>query len=195
MGTPREKPALDYAAYLELENASDERHAFHDGEAYAMAGGTPAHGRLIAQVSGSLYVALKGKPCMHTSSEQRVRIGEAHAVYPDAMVVCPPVVRASDDVNAITNPVVLVEVLSATTEAWDRGGKFELYRGLPSLRHVVLVRQDAWRVEHFRRMDDGTWRLSVHGPGDALALDTVDATLGIDDLYDGIEAFGGPPRG
>lgn len=154
----------------------------------------PAHAALIQNVSALLGNALRGRRCRPTSSAQRIRISDAHAVYPDAIVVCPPFQRAPDDPDAFTNPVVVMEVLSPSTQAWDRGGKFELYRSVPSLRHVVLVRQDAWRVEHYRRMDDGSWLLRDLGPGDAVDRDAVEARVAIDELYEGVEAFDGPAR-
>jgi Uma2 family endonuclease len=188
------KQKLTYDEYLALEAVAEERHEFHDGEMFAMSGGSPAHARLIHQVSVELGVAMRGKRCVMTSSAQRVRLLEGRSAYPDATIVCPPLQRPPEDPDAITNPTVVVEVLSPTTEAFDRGAKFRLYRELPSVRHVVFVRQDAWRVEHYRRMEDGTWRLSDHGPGDTLLLDAVEASLAVDALYEDIEAFDGPAR-
>ncbi len=189
------KPRLSYAEYLALEATAEERHELHDGEMFAMSGGTPVHALLIQQVGAMLHLAMQGNPCRPTSSAQRVFLGDGRAAYPDAMVVCPPLQHPPEDPDAICNPSVVVEVLSPTTEAFDRGVKFGLYRRLPSLRHVLLVRQDVWRIEHFRRMDDGTWRLSEHGPGEHADLDTVGARLPVDGVFDGVEAFGGPGRG
>lgn len=159
---------LSYAEYLAVEASSEARHELHDGELYAMAGGTPAHARLIQQTGWALGNALRAKPCLAQSSAQRIHLADGRALYPDAIVVCPPLVHPPEDPDAIANPVVVVEVLS--------------------------VVQDAWRVEHYRRTDDGRWTLSVHGPGERVPLDAVDAELSVDDLYDRIEAFGGPAR-
>ena len=189
------KQRLSYADYLAIEAVSEERHEFHDGELFAMSGGTPGHAQLIQQVSFLLGASLQGKPCRPQSSAQRILLPGGRAAYPDATVVCPPLERPPEDPDAITNPSVVVEVLSPSTEAFDRGAKFGFYRLVPSLRHVVFVRQDAWRIEHFRRMDDGSWRLTEHGPGESVDLDAVGASLPVDGVYDGIEVFGGPPRG
>jgi Uma2 family endonuclease len=185
---------LSYAEYLAVEASSEARHEFHDGELYAMAGGTPAHARLIQQTGWALGNALRAKPCLAQSSAQRIHLADGRALYPDAIVVCPPLVHPPEDPDAIANPVVVVEVLSDGTERYDRGRKFAYYQSISSLHHYVLVVQDAWRVEHYRRTDDGRWTLSVHGPGERVPLDAVDAELSVDDLYDRIEAFGGPAR-
>jgi len=181
-----------YKDYLAAEEVAAERHAFHNGEAFAMAAGTTLHALLATEFACLLGNALVGRPCAATSAHQRIHIDADNATYPDVAVLCPPLLRPPADPNAVSNPAVLVEVLSPSTEAWDRGGKFALYATLPSLRHYVLVSQDCWRVEHYRREGDGSWRLTVHGPGDALFLDTLEARIAVDELYAKSEAFGGP---
>lgn len=180
--------------YLAIEAASAERHAFHDGELFAMAGGSTAHAMVASEFARILGNALVGRPCAATGADQRIHVDAHNLTYADVVVMCPPPQRPPDDPHAITNPVVLVEVLSPSTEAWDRGGKFALYATLPSLRHYVLVAQDCWRVEHYRREDDGSWRLTVHGPGDAVHLDTIEARVPVDEVYAKAESFGGPSR-
>ncbi len=183
-----------YADYLREEERAEERHAFHAGEIFAMAGGSTVHALLQTEFVALLRNALLGRPCAALGADQRIHIDEDNATYADALVLCPPLERHGDDRHAVTNPNAVVEVLSPSTETWDRSGKFALYRSLPSLTHYVLVAQDRWQVEHFRRMDDGTWRLSVHGPGDTLFLDTLDVRVAVDELYARVEAFGGPGR-
>lgn len=194
MGHPLRRRALSYAEYLAMEATAEETHEFHEGEIDAMSGGSPAHAQLGTRLAIVLAQALAGLPCRPQGSAQRVRISEDHAVYSDLMVVCPPLEYAADDPHAITNPSAVFEVLSPTTERFDRSGKFDLYASLPSIRHIVLVSQVEWRIEHFRRLDDGTWRYRAHGPGGTLDLDTLGAQLAIDDVYQGIEDFGGPTR-
>jgi Uma2 family endonuclease len=183
-----------YADYLRDEELASERHAFHDGETYAMAGGSTVHALLATEVVRALGNALVGRPCAAVGADQRVCIDEDDATYPDVAVLCPPIERPPHDPHAVTNPTVIVEVLSPSTELWDRSGKFALYARLGSLQHYVLVAQDRWRVEHLRRMEDGAWRLTVHGPGDVLVLDAVDVRVSVDELYAKVEAFGGPGR-
>lgn len=194
MAVPALSRSLSYADYLAHEAEASERHAFHDGELFAMAGGTPAHARLGARAVACLDAALAGHPCTATSADQRLYLGEGDAAYADAVVVCPPLERPPEDPHAITNPTLLLEVISPTSAGWDRDGKFALYRGLASLQHYVLVAHDAWQVDHFRRLPDGSWRMTRHGPGERLDLDALGVTLAVDDLYDKVEAFGGPAR-
>lgn len=190
MSRPDFVAAMTYADYLAFEATAEERHEFHDGELFAMSGGTPVHARLIQRVGTALDNALRGRPCLAQSSAQRVRATPTRAVYADALVVCPPLVHPDDDPDAITNPVVVVEVLSPTTEAFDRGAKFALYRALLSVQHVLFVSQGRRFIEHFRRQADGSWRLDEHAAGSVVRLEAVDAHLAVDDVYERIEDFG-----
>jgi Uma2 family endonuclease len=192
MGAPKLDTRMTYAEYLEREAVSEERHEFHRGEMFAMSGGSSAHAQLIYNAGAALKAALRDQPCKGTSSAQRVRITDDVAVYPDAMVVCPPLERPPEDPDAICNPRVVVEVLSPSTQGYDRGPKFELYTSVSSIEHIVFVAQERWRVEHYRRLEDGNWYYEVLGPGDTLALNRVGANVAIDALYEDIELFGGP---
>ena len=183
-----------HADYVAAESGAAERHAFHDGEVYAMAGGSTVHALLALEFGALLRNALVGSPCAATGADQRIHIDENNVTYADVSVLCPPLVRTPADPHAVCNPTVVVEVLSPSTAAWDRGGKFALYARLPSLLHYVLVEQDAWRIEHYRRQDDGSWRLTLHGPGDHAWLDSIGARIDVNELYARVEAFGGPTR-
>ncbi len=184
MADPALKLPMTYAEYLAFERASPTKHEFVDGEVWAMAGGTPEHGRLAAAVIGILYAMLHGRPCRPYSSDVRVYIEQLNeALYPDVSVVCGRLQLSEADPDAMTNPTLLVEVLSPSSEAYDRGKKFEKYRRLASLRHYLLVAQETPRIEHFRRNDDGTWRYSSHGPGDTVYLDSLDGTLAVDEVF------------
>lgn len=113
---------MTYPEYLVAEAASDLRHEYLQGEVWAMAGGTPERGALAAAVSGELRAALRGQPCRVYSSDVRVRVSETGlSTYPDVTVVCGNLVTAAEDPHAVTNPIVIVEVLSDTTEGYDRG--------------------------------------------------------------------------
>jgi Uma2 family endonuclease len=175
---------MTYAEYLALERTSEEKHEYVNGQVYSMAGGTPDHGRLAMNLGGLLRAALAGKPCAVFSSDVRVRIeATGRSTYPDLSVVCGRLARAGDDNDAITNPTVLVEVLSDTTEASDRGDKFAHYRRLPSLREYVLVSQTAERIEIFHRGDRGDWVLTEAGSGETIRLESIDVALAVDDVY------------
>ena len=176
--------SLTYAEYLAREQRSDTKHEFLRGEAWAMAGGTPEHGRLAAALIRALGNALDGRPCVVYTSDVRVRISESdRSTYPDLSVVCGKRISAPEDPDAITNPVVLVEVLSDTTEAEDRGEKFAHYRRLASLREYVLVSQKAERIEVFRRDAEGRWTLYESGRGAAFELVSLGVSVSVDQLY------------
>ena len=174
---------MTYAEYLEFERASELKHEYLRGEVFAMAGGTPEHARLAANVIGELRNALRGRPCSVFTSDARVRIAVTdRATYPDVTVVCGRLEHAPDDPDAIINPIVVVEVLSDTTEAEDRGEKFAHYRRLASLREYVLVSQRARRLEVYRRRDD-RWLLDEAGAGETLRMESIDAALSVDEVY------------
>jgi len=174
---------MTYAQYLELERTSEVKHEYLRGEIFAMAGGSPEHARLAANVIGDLRAALRGRPCAVFTSDARVRIEVTdRATYPDVTVVCGRLEHAPDDPDSITNPVVIVEVLSDATEADDRGEKFAHYRRLASLQEYLLVSQRARRLEVYRRRDD-RWVLDEAGAGETLRLDSIDVALAVDEIY------------
>lgn len=186
---------LTYAEYLALEQSTDLRHEFLDGEAWAMAGGTPRHSKIKANLVGQLYLALGRGPCAAYDSDLKVRVPDTGlSTYPDAAVICGPLERDALDRNAAVNPTVLVEVLSEGTEAWDRGGKFAHYRRLPSLRHYLLVDSRSPRVEHYVRLPDGRWALSEHGPGEGVEIEAAGIRLEVDRLYEGLPDEDEAPR-
>lgn len=174
---------LSYPEYLALEERSESKHEYLRGEAWAMAGGTVEHGRLQMAFATQLAIALRGKPCVVLSSDVRVRVDETdRTTYPDVSVVCGPREVSPLDPLAITNPIVIVEVLFEGTERDDRGQKFAHYRRLPSLREYVLISQDLRRIEVFRRSDEG-WVLSEAGAGERFELRSVSALIDVDAVY------------
>ena len=174
---------MTYAEYLELERSSEIKHEYLRGEVFAMAGGTPEHARLAANVIRELGASLRGRPCAVFTSDARVRIEATdRATYPDVTVVCGRLEHTSDDSDAIPNPVVIIEVLSDATEADDRGEKFAHYRRLASLREYVLVSQRARRLEVYRRRDE-RWVLDEAGSGQTLRLESIDVALSVDEVY------------
>lgn len=182
--TAQPKSTLTYAEYLAREASAEVRHDFVNGEVYAMAGGTPEHGALTAAVTRLIGAALEGKPCRTYSSDVRVRVGSTGGTfYPDLSVVCGKLGTATDDPQAIANPIVLVEVLSEGTEAYDRGAKAGHYRRLPSLKEYVLVSQLEWRIEVQRLNERGTWELHFFGPGDRVELTSLGVSFTLDAVY------------
>ena len=176
-------PVVTYADYLAREATSEVRHEFLRGDVWAMAGGTPTHARLCASVSGVIRSKLTGKPCVPYSSDLRVRIEVTdRSTYPDLTIVCGADQFAKDDPDAITNPTVIVEVLSETTERSDRGEKFAHYQRLPSLQEYVLVGQDQPRIEVFRRREKA-WLLTIYEAGDVVQLESLGIAFEIDAVY------------
>lgn len=158
---------FSYDEYLARERETGLRHEFLDGQVFAMTGGTPEHARLIAEVSFALRRAVDPKRCRVFSADLRVRIPPTGlSTYPDVAVVCGAIETARDDVNAIVNPTVLVEVLSPSTEAYDRGEKWAHYRRIESLQAYVLVSPISERIEAFIRSEAGF--VNVAATGDEL---------------------------
>lgn len=179
----RESRRMTYEEYLALERDSETKHEYVNNEAYAMAGGTPEHARLQGRMIQLLGAALAGRRCEPFSSDLRVRIeATRRSTYPDVTVVCERIEHAADDQDAVTNPTLLVEVLSDSSEAEDRGEKWAHYQRLTSLRHYVLVSQKEARVEVFTRESTG-WHYEDIRAGGTVVLSALDATLDVDSLY------------
>ncbi|MCC6763413.1 MAG: Uma2 family endonuclease [Deltaproteobacteria bacterium] len=179
---------MSYAEYVAREAVADVKHEFIRGEVFAMSGGTIEHAGLAAAITAELTLQLRGKRCRVFSSDLRVRIQATDlttelATYPDVTVVCDRPDTLPDDPHAVVNPTVIVEVLSDSTEAYDRGAKAATYRCIPSLREYVLVSQRAPLIEVFRRTDAGAWELVEARRGMRLELRALGVTLDVDALY------------
>jgi Uma2 family endonuclease len=176
---------MTYTEYVASEAASPVKREFIRGQVYAMAGGTPEHGALAAAIIREFGIALRGRPCRVYSSDLRVRILDTQmATYPDATVVCGRLETAPDDPNAAINPKLVVEVLSESTEAYDRGAKSAHYRRVASLQEYVLVAQDEPRIEVYRRSDDGGWLLHEARKGEQLELRSIGVMLDVSAVYE-----------
>ena len=184
MGAPAHLHGYTFAEYLDLEGASNVKHEFLAGEIYAMAGGTPRHAALTLAVGGTLLQQLRGGPCRAFSSDLRVRVRDTGlATYPDVTIVCGPLEPDPDSDATVTNPKVLVEVLSQSTKDYDLGEKFDHYARIPSLREVVYVWQTEARIELRRRGQDGRWASTQFGSGDTVKIDSIACSLNVDDVY------------
>jgi Uma2 family endonuclease len=191
---PAQKGRMTYAEYLALEERSlDVKHEFVDGEVYAMAGGTPDHGALTVAFASEVRTALGTRPCRVFSSDVRIRIvATGMAAYPDVSVVCGKLEADPEDASAITDPVLVVEILSDSTEARDRGVKAAHYRHIPSLREYVLVSQRERRVEVHRRNEAGRWELFEYEGHTTAELASVGCRISLDDVYrDPLASAGG----
>jgi Uma2 family endonuclease len=172
-----------YRQYLDFEEGSAVRHEFLDGEVYGMAGGTPEHAALAANVSALLIGQLRDQPCTVMSSDLRVRVlATGLATYPDVTVVCGPLERDPESRVTVVNPTLIVEVLSEGTEDYDRGEKLLHYRQVPSLE-CVLVSHRARHIESWRREADGRWTRHEAHAGEALRIVEPACELLVDEVY------------
>ncbi len=170
--------------YLAWERLQPEKHEYHGGEVFAMAGATFEHNLIVANTCAELGAALRQKPCRVCASDLRVKIPATGLyTYPDATVVCGRPEFEDDTLDTLLNPLVLVEVLSESTQDYDRGTKFTNYRTIPSLRDYVLVATDEILVEHYMREEDGSWVLREHRAGERFAIASVGCEIAVDEIY------------
>ena len=148
-------------AYLAFERTSAEKHEYFDGEVYAMTGASATHNLIVGNVVASLHAQLRQKPCLVYPSDMRVKTPSTILyTYPDVSVVCSEPQFEDPAADTLLNPVVIIEVLSPSTERYDRGKKFQHYRMLGSLQEYVLIAQDSYRIERFTRQPDDNWLLA-----------------------------------
>lgn len=180
--------------YLERERAADSKHEYWNGEVYAMAGGSPAHSLVIGNVTIALGILLRGKKCYVFNSDLRVSVRwETLIAYPDVTVVCGPPEYADERLDTVTNPVLIVEVLSPTTAINDRGDKAFLYRQVSSMREILLVEPKPVLIEHYWKLPNGHWELeTVTEPAATLKLTSLDCELPVAEIYRDIEIFTQP---
>ena len=175
---------MNVEEYLELDrNSLDARYEYIDGVVSMLAGGTTNHSRISVNVVSLLQGALRGSPCEVFNSDLRVRISSKRYVLPDASVSCDPgdLVGENDIISA---PRVIVEVLSPSTEATDRGKKFRYYQSCPSIQEYVLISTQERAVDVYRRASDNLWTLHPFGPGDTITLKSIDVNLPLEALYE-----------
>jgi Uma2 family endonuclease len=190
--------------YLRCEREAEERHEYLNGLVYAMAGESPDHGIISVNLVRELSVRLRGGPCQPFTKDTKVRCEPSpmppHSMrglfaYPDIVVACGERQYHDKYKDVLLNPTVIIEILSKTTKDFDRGEKFEHCRTwLPSLQEYVLVHQSQPRIEHYERQKTGQWLLTtIDGMDARLPLQSLDCTLGLQDIYEGI-AFSEMPE-
>jgi len=187
---------LTEAEYLEIERRAEFKSEFLDGEMFAMAGGTRWHSLIASNLNFAMRSQLKGCPCRVYTSDLRIKVQASGLyTYPDVSVV-----RGQDEfdderVDTLLNPTVIVEIISDSSDAYDRGKKFELYRQLPSLREYLLVNQYKPLVEQYVRQESGEWFLrDVAGLESKLTLPSLGITIGLADVYTDVRFMPDPRR-
>ena len=184
MGLPAEKPHFSRADYLIWEHDQPERHEYVAGEVFAMVGVRDRHN----VIAGNLYVPirahLKGSPCKIYLSDIKLEVSAADSVfYPDLFVTC----ETPSDPLVKRDAALIIEILSPSTEAYDRGRKFGMYRLLPGLKEYLLIGTDEALVEVYRRTDDDAWLLRTYRPGDTFTLASIDLQIAVDEVFDDID--------
>ena len=180
------KTKLTPAEYLEFERKSETKHEYFDGKVFAMSGAKRNHNKITTNLSGLIWQHLKGKNCESYSNDMRVLVPKTGLyTYPDVVVVCGEPKFQDDVFDTLLNPVLLIEVLSETTESYDRGKKFQHYRSIESLQEYVLVSQDEARIEKYVKTGDGFWLLSeAVGLDSEIKFDSIGCPIALDEVYD-----------
>jgi Uma2 family endonuclease len=196
-GFPQAQTSFTVEAYLELDRAAEERYEYLDGEIYAMAGESPDHSTICTNLTMSIASQLRGTPCRAFAKDTKVRsgppsrpgaTGQGLFSYPDLLVVCGPMQFHDQVRDVLLNPTLIIEVLSPSTEAFDRGEKFRRYRTwLPTLQDYLLVAQDKPLIDHYHRVEAQRWELvSVEGLQEHVHLEALHCTLRLSEVYDRI---------
>ena len=183
MGSPL--PRLTLEDFLLWENEQTEKHEFHRGEVFAMVGGRRVHGRVVSNLNAALKVALHGSVCQVFAENMKVQPADDTILYPDVFVTCDAADLRTDQI--FRAPKLVIEVLSPSTQAYDRSLKYALYRRLASLQEYVLVDPDTRRIEVFRVGADGLWVLHDMSERSALTLAAVSCEISMADVFDGVE--------
>jgi Uma2 family endonuclease len=182
-------PYLTPAEYLALERRAETRSEYHDGELLAMVGASREHNLIVLNCGREISAQLKGRPCETYANDMRVKVAAVNRYfYPDLVIVCGEPQFEDSSVDTLLNPTVIIEVLSDSTERFDRGKKFAYYRTLPSLRGYLLIAQDEYRIDAYRKDTDRRWLLEdAQGRDATLALGIADCTLALREVYDRID--------
>jgi Uma2 family endonuclease len=187
------EPIAEYAnqkisieEYLTFERGSHEKHEYFKGEVFAMSGAGPRHNIIFSNLFGEIVIKLKGKSCRPFGSDMRLHIPQSTLfTYPDISIYCGELNDDLEDDNAI-NPTVLIEILSPSTRDYDRGGKFKLYREIPTLKEYVLVDTESILVEVFRVNETGHWELEEYkSPEQTLQFTSLSISVALKDIYQG----------
>jgi Uma2 family endonuclease len=179
------KTFISEESYLEEERKALNKSEYYKGEIFAMAGATTNHNAIVASLIGELYAFLKGKSCKVYPSDLRVyNSANGLYTYSDVTIVCGKEEYLDEEFDTLLNPTVLIEVLSASTENYDRGTKFKLYRSIPSLKNYILVSSTEYAAEIYTRKENDNWLLNTTKEKDGrLHISALDFDLSLSDIY------------
>lgn len=173
--------------YLAFERTSEEKHEYYAGEIFDMSGASRRHNLIVMNTGTTLNSQLAQRPCEVYPSDMRVKVNKIKYTYPDVTVVCGEPQFEDGEFDTLLNPTIIVEVLSPSTEDYDRGKKFKHYMGIPSLQEYILIAQDEVRIDHCTRQSDGDWLISVSETLESsIVLPSINCTLRLADVYNKI---------
>ncbi len=179
-------PQLTPAEYFTWEEKQLEKHEYIDGQVYAMSGGSVNHGRIAVRLTTLFFNHLENSSCETGNSDLRINIaGTKNYIYPDASVTCDD--RDRTTTQYITYPCLIVEVLSPSTEAYDRGGKFRMYRNNPVLQDYLLVSSTSIEMDLYHKNDAGEWFIINYKEGDTIELKSINLSCAIEQVYRGLD--------
>ena len=187
--TAQPKRSLTEQEYIEFERESTTKHEYYDGQIYAMTGASRIHNLIVGNTLASLHGQLRRKPCEIFPSDMRVKIQKTGLnTYPDIVIICGELQFTDDVLDTLLNPLVLIEILSPSTERYDRGMKSQHYRTIETLRDYILIAQDHYHIEHYSRQDSGQWLLQeATGVEARIAILSIESTLLLADVYEKVD--------
>lgn len=174
--------------YLELERNADFKSEYYNGEIFAMAGATLIHNKIVSNLIFLFNQFLKDKPCDVYPSDLRLQVEKSGLyTYPDITIVCGKTELLDNKFDTLKNPTILIEVLSDSTEKYDRGQKFSFYREIPSLKEYILVSSKTVKIEKFKRLEDGNYLYIESNEHQPFPIDSIDMNLNLEDVYNKID--------
>jgi Uma2 family endonuclease len=185
MSTQPQRSFLTPEEYLSIERKAEFKSEYFNGEMFAMAGASQPHNRIVSNIISALNPQLLQRDCNIYPSDMRVKIEKINKyTYPDVVVTCGKEILEDDQIDTLLNPILIIEILSASTEAYDRGEKFRQYQFIQSLAEYILITQDAIRVEQYVRQTDRTWLYSEYqNLDDVIKLESIACELTLKDVY------------
>jgi len=186
------KQKISIEEYLEMENASMEKHEYYKGEIFAMSGAKIPHNTISSNLSGILYNKLKGKKCKPYGSDQRIHIqSNTLFTYPDISIICGEIITLNNDDYNVLNPSVIIEVFSKSTNNYERGEKFKFYRDIQALKEYILVDSETIHIEVFRLNENNHWELEEYDSiENVLFIKAIDEKIAISEIYEGVNIKG-----
>ena len=183
------RPHYTLQEYLDFERSSQQKHEYLNGEVFAMGGASERYNLIVGNIFATLHAQLRGQPCKVYSSDMRVKINTTGLyTYPDVVALCGDARFDDDQRDTLINPNIIIEVLSKSTEGYDRGEKFAHYRRIESLTEYVLISQDKCRVEHYVRQPDNQWLMSEASQmEESFQLPSINCSLLLADIYDKVD--------